>query len=324
MDSIPVTLDKKDRRLLLELDRDARVSLTVLSRRLKTLIETLRYRIQRLISSGAIKNFLTIIDGGRLGYYYYKVFFRLHNVSEQIVQQIVRELCAEPRICWVIRVDGNYDLGFTPRVSNPAEQSALMDELRSRYANYLQRWTLSVNIKMDFFARDFLVGSASRKEMLGSYSAQKEPLELDDIGRRVLNALSADPRSSATAIAEQERVSKDTVLLRMRRLEREKVIVRYSLVTDTSALGQVSFYVLVYLNHVAAEREAEFVRCCAAEPNIVYLIKSLGEWDYELNVEAATVQDYRDLMMRLTRSFSDLIQEYNGMMVQRIYKYVYP
>ncbi len=29
-------------------------------------------------------------------------------------------------------------------------------------------------------------------------------------------------------------------------------------------------------------------------------------------------------MMRLTHEFADLIQEYNGMMVQHIHKYVYP
>ena len=37
-----------------------------------------------------------------------------------------------------------------------------------------------------------------------------------------------------------------------------------------------------------------------------------------------TVQQYRELIMDLTREFSDIIRDYNGMIVSRIHKYIYP
>jgi len=309
-------LDKRDRQLLLELDRDCRRPLKDLAKITGAAIETTRYRIERLQQLGVIKNFLTVIDGGRLGFYYYKVFFKLFNVTEQKIRDIIDDLTNEPRICWVIRVDGSYDIGFTPRVRNPREQSELLDKLRWKYAKHIKRWTLSVNLRMDFLARDYLVGQ--------TYSSDKPTLKLDKPSELVLNELAKRPRASATSIAEATGISTDVALNRIRTLEHEKVIVRYSLVTDVQVLQHVNFYVLIYLNNVNAAREKAFRQFCQRQPNIIYIIKSLGEWDYELSIEAPTVATYREVMMSIAREFSDIIQEYNGMMVERLAKYVYP
>lgn len=319
-----VKLDKKDLKIVTELDRDCRLPLKELAARIGGAVETTRYRIRRLEEIGVIKNYLTVINGGRLGFYYYKVFFRLHNVKENNVQQMMLELAADPRICWVIRTHGNFDIGFTPRVSNPAEQSELLDTLRTRYSQYLKRWTLSVNIRMDFFSRDYLLGVSRRKKIKNSYVVSHLPLTLDRIGSSVLRELAANPRSSASAIAERLRVSVDTVLARVRMLEKEMVIVRHSLVTDVRILGHVNYYVLVYLSNVTAKREADFCAFCALQPNIVYLIKALGDWDYELSIEAPTFEEYRRVLMELTHEFDDIIDECNGMLVEEIKKYVYP
>ena len=36
------------------------------------------------------------------------------------------------------------------------------------------------------------------------------------------------------------------------------------------------------------------------------------------------VTKYREIVMTLTREFSDILDEYHGMMVERLAKYVYP
>ena len=48
-------------------------------------------------------------------------------------------------------------------------------------------------------------------------------------------------------------------------------------------------------------------------------MKALGEWDYELSVEIDSVDAYRELMMDLTREYSDIIVDYNAMVVRKIY-----
>ncbi len=318
-------LDKKDKRILRELDVHSRLSYAELGKKLSMPPETIRYRIEKLLKLGIIRNFLPVIDGGRLGYYYYKVFFKLHNVREGDVRDIIETLAADPKICWVVRVDELFDIGFTPRVSNPAEQSSLMDELRRKYSKYLLAWTLSVNVRMEFLTRDHLTGATSRRPAsLGSYSIAKKQLPLDSLNQEIIAALSRNVRASAKDIAAELPVSPDTVLDRIRLLEREKVIVRYSYVPDFEMLGYFNYYVLIYLNELTVDREEAFVAFCRRQPNIVYMIKALGSWDYELNVEVSSIDGYRNLMQMLHREFSDIVQQTKGILVRRIHKYVYP
>ena len=317
-------IDKKDLKILRALDVNSRASYSELEKGTFIPAETVRYRMNRLITDGVIQNFLPVIDGGLIGYYYYKVFFKLHNVDEQKVQEIIEHLASDPTICWVVRVDEVYDIAFTPRVTNPVEQSALMDRLRQRYSRFILDWILSVNIAMDFLTRDYLTKSKRQASTKGSYTAQKEKIHIDKTSNQIIEALSRDARASAAEIAESLPVSSDAVLDRIRDLEKKKVVVRYTYVLNNAALGQVNYYVLVYLNELSAKREEEFQDFCRAQPNIVYLIKSLGTWDYELSVEAANVETYRELMMEMNRQFSDIISRSTGMMVRKIHKYVYP
>lgn len=319
-----VKLDKRDFQILVELDRNCRKPLTKIASSVGSAIETTRYRIERLRKLGIIKNFLTVIDGGRLGFYYYKVFFRFFNITEEKIQEIISDLVADPRICWVIRVDGSYDVGFTPRVRSPSEQSELLDKLRWKYSKHIRQWTLSINLRMDFLARDYLVAAKARPGLIGSYSTSKSVVHLDKAAEAVLGELASDPKASAAEIADRQNLSTDIVLSRINFLEKEKIIVRYSLVTDVRVLGHHNYYVLIYLNNVTPEREKAFAKFCHAQPNIIYLIKSLGEWDYELSVETPSIDQYRKVMMTITREFSDIVQEYHGMRVENLAKYVYP
>ena len=317
-------VDKKDRQILLQLDRDSRQTYTEIAKRIGIPPETVRYRIKNLERHGVIQNYLAVIDGGKLGYYYYKVFFKLHNVDETRVQEIIHFLSQDPNICWVVRVDELFDIAFTPRVSDPIEQSRLMDSLRKRFSEFLLRWTLSINISMDFLTRDYLIRSKRKPEPRGSYTAKKEVAKLDRESRAVLQAVAEDPRATAAEIASRLTLAPHTVQHRIKTLERSNLIVRYSLVLDNSALQQVNFYVLLYLSELSDEREKALQDFCRAQPNIVYIIKSLGEWDYELSIEADSVETYRTLMMELNSAFSDIIKHSTGLSVRRIHKYIYP
>lgn len=317
-------IDKKDRKILRALDGNSRQSYARVAKSTGIPQETVRYRVQNLLEQGLIQNFQTVIDGGKLGFYYYKIFFKFYNVNETAVEMVIRYLCSLTAVNWVVRVDGAYDISLTARVTNPTELSDLIDEVRRKYSSQIHRWVYSVNLRMDFLTRDYLTGSRRLKTKAGSYSAYKTPVTLDSTNWEILRRLALNARASAAEIARDLPLSSDAVLLRIKEMEKNEIIVRYNLVLDNTELDQFNYYVLVYLSYFSPMREQAFVEYCKKKANIVYVIKALGEWDYELSVEVETVQQYRELMMDLTREFSDIIRDYTPMMVSKIHKYVYP
>lgn len=317
-------VDEKDKRILFELDRNSRQSLVKVAKITRIPYETVRHRVQKLIESGVIQNFLAVIDGGKLGFYYYKIFFRFRNATETIVDTIIHFLHSEPTVTWIIRVDGTFDLGFTVNVKNPIELSVLIDKIRSRFSVSIHQWTYSVNIRMEFLTRDYLLEQQRKPSKAGKYMAYTKPYELDRINWKIIRRLAESSRLTAKEIASGLPLTDDAVAMRIKQMERDEVIVRYNLVLDNSKLTQLNYYILVYLNSVAPEKEEAFVEYCKSRGSIVYIIKALGEWDYEINVEVRSIEEYRVLMMDLTKKFSSIIRDYNGLVVSKIHKYIYP
>jgi len=315
-------LDSLDLRLIRELDRNARASFTELSKRLNAPSETVRYRLNALIESGIISGFYTVIDAGQLGCSVHKALIKLHNVDEAKVDTIVAYLTNHPFINWVVRMDGNYDLSFTMWARRIGEVSAFIDELKARHYSHVARIALAVNIEADFLTRDPAQRKRRDGEKQARYTVPKQVYHVDEIDFGIMKQLSGNPRIAATAISEVVGVTSETVAKRISNLERRKVIGGYRIVTDPSKIGELNFYVLIYLNLVSADKIAKFVQYCRQHPLVNYLIKALGEWDYELNVEVKSYLEFRSFMMDITREFADIVRDYESMPVSTIYKFM--
>ena len=78
-----VKLDKRDKQLLMLLQKNGRESLTKLARALNLSIDSTHKRLKKLHASGAISKFGIFIDPKVLGYnFVVNVQIKLHNISE--------------------------------------------------------------------------------------------------------------------------------------------------------------------------------------------------------------------------------------------------
>ena len=90
-------------------------------------------------------------------------------------------------------------------------------------------------------------------------------------------------------------------------------------------MNQIHYKILIYLNDFSPEKILKFMNFCKSKDRIVYIIKALGDWNYELDLEVQDLEEYRKLMMELTSKFSDIIQNYDTLTIREIHKYnVYP
>jgi DNA-binding Lrp family transcriptional regulator len=313
-------LDRYDRRLLVELDRNSRQSFADLARSLEIPEETVRYRVNSLVERGIITGFFTVIDAGQLGNGYYKILLKLHNVDEPRVEQIIKYLIECDAVNWVARFDVHFDIGFTIRVTKVFELSQFVDELRRRFTKYINKLTFAINIETEFLSRNYIADSAKKRDKAIAIKAPSAPVKLDQLDLDILRQIAGDTRRPATEIAKIVGVTSETVHQRIKKLEKQRIIIRYSLVIDVHAIAQINYYVLVFLNYTATERLASFVQYCREIPRLSYLIKALGEWDYELNLEVESLEQYRNIMMDLTSKYSDIVRDYHGMPVSKVYK----
>ena len=73
-------LDIKDRKILYELDLNARQTDSEIAKKVGLTRDSTRYRINRLIENGHINYFMTLLNSMKLGYDWYRTFFKFQNL----------------------------------------------------------------------------------------------------------------------------------------------------------------------------------------------------------------------------------------------------
>ena len=76
-------IDLLDKKILFELDKNARIPTTQLAKKLNISRETCKYRIANLVKNNVIAKFSTIINPNKLGYKMYKIHLQLTNIGEE-------------------------------------------------------------------------------------------------------------------------------------------------------------------------------------------------------------------------------------------------
>jgi len=314
-------IDKKDRMLLYELDKNSRQSYSELAKKVKLSQEAVRYRINNLLKRKIINKFFTAVNLPKLNLTIYKVLLKLHNINEQKKTEIVDYLIANQLVLWVGDVEGSFDIAFTFGVDNLMKASSFFSGLYDKYGKQINQRQISVNLVGQWLTRDYLTGKQRTQPSPPSYSESKEVEMIDSVDKNILYALCENARTSAVDIASDLKLSSDTIIKRIRKLEKQNILTRYRLEINNSEMSQIHYKVFIYLNDLSKEKVNSFLEHCRMQERIFYIITSFGEWDIELDIEVSNVNEFKGIMMDLTNKFSDIIRDYSYLTVYKVLKF---
>ncbi len=120
METEAVKLDRLDRKILLSLDHNSRISLSDLSRQLRLGRDIVSYRIDRLRREGVIKAFVATVNPYRIGFSIFKTYLRL-NADRSRTGAMMRVLKSHKSVLWQARSDGTWDLMLAIVARSPVE-----------------------------------------------------------------------------------------------------------------------------------------------------------------------------------------------------------
>jgi len=125
-------------------------------------------------------------------------------------------------------------------------------------------------------------------------------VELDDLDRRILNALQDDAAQTNHQLAERVHASPPTCLRRVRRLLEAGVIVRQVALLAPEKLGPtLSAIVEITLDQQGDEMQQEFEQLVAAEAAVQQCYRVSPGPDFVLLVQVADMPAYHALAHRL-------------------------
>ena len=127
-----------------------------------------------------------------------------------------------------------------------------------------------------------------------------QPITLDELDRRILNALQEDASQTNNALAAHVHASPPTCLRRVKRLEEAGILHRrVTLVAPDKVGAGLTAIVEITLDHQGAEKLTAFEELIAHEPEVMQCYRVSPGPDFVLVVQVPDMPAYQALAQRL-------------------------
>ena len=320
MTSIPFQLDKKDFRILFELDGNSRQSIHDLAKKTKVSRDVVAYRMKQLEKKEIIQKYITIIDFSKLGYQILRTYIKLKNTSPDIEQQIIDFFLHQKSLFTIYRIDGKYDLAIGFLMKDLRSYSLLWDEFLRQFKTYVLMSEFNPFLNYIHYRRNYLVEKKYHDNTaLLTGSSDIYPYDQKDL--ELLDLLREDARISLLDIAKKMKMTAAGVKYKLRNLEKHNVIVAYKLLLNYRKLGYEYYKVDLELEDVTII--PALVEYISHHSNIIYRDIAVGGSDFEFDCELSSQEDFYKLIDGIKKLFPGKIRQWFYYKSLRIYKYSY-
>ncbi len=314
-----IILDKLDRKILYELDVDARQSLTQLGKRLRISKDVVKYRIDRMIKNGVITGFYAEVDAYKTGYFAARMLLRFYNITLEKEKEIVSFLVNDPLVAWVHAGEGNWDLLFGFWVKNIFEFYRYQEMFFDKFGTYIQNKKVSIYHRMYQFKKDYLVGKKRSVSEL-NYMGGEHHVSLDRLDRNILAILINNARTPLYEMANRLGVSSKVIAYRIKRMRNERLILSFRPMFDLGRIGYSWFKLHVHLKNIDEKKRKALFNYVASLPNVVYIDEMIGGYDFECDMDLRSHAELRSFVEKVRTRFPDIIRDFETMDFYRAYK----
>lgn len=316
-----VKLDLKDRKILLELDFNARQSNSEIAKKVGLSKQGVDYRIKNMINKGIIKGFYPVINITKLGYYYCRLFLKFQNLTKKKEEEIYTYLKSNKKINWIVKFYGTYDVIIASNVKSISEFKRIVDEFVSKFGFYIKEKKESILLDLAHFQYRFLLDKKETKEI--HIKEEKESIELDELDKEILEMICQDARMPLVDVAQKVKTTTNITAYRIKKVEKNGIILGYRPDINNNMLGWTHYKILFYLMNV---KEKDMIRLRSYfknNPNVIYIVDEVGICDMDIEAMFKSQQEFFDFIEKVKFAFPNLIKDYESFIASETLKINY-
>ncbi|MCB9359650.1 AsnC family transcriptional regulator [Candidatus Woesearchaeota archaeon] len=306
----PVKLDVKDKKLLVLLSENSRMTINDLAKKVQLKRDTVAYRLKRLEKLGIVLRYYPQIDFERLGYHQFHVFYVLDESKKEKKKEFVDYLERYPGTLNLIEYSDRWDYEWTFLAKNIEEFDDAVNDVHSKFYEAIKERAkilhvdtfYSILLPYDFYEVKNKHVTEPKKKI--AYDPDKKDM-------RLLNVLSKNARLSTYEIAKTVPLSPDAIRLRIKKLEDSGIIRKYTVMLNLSLLGYHWFTFAKQMRNFDKVHEAKFREIVEPHPYIIRAVKTIGPWDLLVYIIAANTKNFHKTIKELKQEFADVIGPYD-------------
>ena len=312
-------LTATEQSIIRQLEINARTPLSKIGKKIRMSQQRISYAVDSLIKKEIIKEFYTLIDYSKFDVINFRVYFKVSYTTQDEFKQLINHLKQESSTSWIATCGGRYDLICTFFAPNPSSFNKTLKGIMNKFPEQLQNHTVLTTIVTKYFGRKYLLSGISENPKEIIIGGDRLPEEFEEKDLKLINLISENARISAVELANKLQLTPKTVINRIKKLTKREVIKGFRPAINMKKTENIDFILIIKSHNVVPEVEDKLVNYLKTHPNVVSVVKTLGEWDLEIQIEVKNWYDYRKITIDIRERFKSLIQEIESIPLYKNY-----
>jgi Lrp/AsnC family transcriptional regulator for asnA, asnC and gidA len=329
-------IDKINANIVKTLLNDARTSFTEMAKENKITAAAVRSRYENLKKAGVITGAIMQINPLRIGFRCFGFLgVKAHPARSAEVMEYLRK---QHYILATWNKIQEINIGNFFAVSNLENFTEIHDKLRAHphiknvqpliyvglpYHNHPEKLVIKSNteiIQQQNFGKktaNMLEQERAAKEQLKKPLSQTPELQrMSNIDRQIAKILSQNARTPFSVIAKELNISTSHAIKTYKKLIEKKYFLGSSITIDPRKLGYKA-NAMIYIKRSVATNITDFQKSILNVPNVITLVKTLGEWDklaiiplntfeelFDIEKEFATIKGIKKIEVKINPPFA--------------------
>ena len=309
-----INLDLKDKKIIRELDLNARIPHSQLAKKVRLSKQVVKYRVDKLESQNIIQGYNALIDISKLGQTIYVVYLKLIRISSAKEKEWIDKIEKNTSVLAVGKNAGQWDLTIAIRCSNNQNLDFILKEIISNKSENIKEKLITSEIEATYFAMDII-----HKEKFQETSTSNNPLieKINKEDEQIIALLSENCKMSLLDISEKIEMSPNGVKNKIKNLEKKKIIIGYKTKINYEKLGYLHFRVFLHLGKFTNELYENIKDFLKHKGNVESISRYMGYADLDFRCYSSDILGLYNLISELKDNFLQNIIEVDSMPIFR-------
>jgi DNA-binding Lrp family transcriptional regulator len=267
---IDLVLDELDRSILYHWDLNSRQSAAEIARKVGSNKDTVNFRMKRLVDEGIVTSFMTELDTSKFGYNNIKIYLQFRNITKELEKEMFDYLASIKEVGWIVSCSGRWDALFCYWAKSTYEFHKVFIKIMEKYGKHILNKQVIYNINWFYYNRKWLL-SGQAEPLAIRYGGEPGKYKVDELDTKIIAKIVRDGRKPVVEIAKETGQASQNIINRMKKLEKDKVITKYSLNIDYSKIGYIFCKTFIYLENITQERLDSLYKYCAAHDDFRHM-----------------------------------------------------
>ncbi|KYK26467.1 hypothetical protein AYK26_04930 [Euryarchaeota archaeon SM23-78] len=306
-----MNLDVLDKKILYELEYDSSQPVSSIAKKLKRSKELVSFRIHRLEKENILLGCSAIVDMAKLGYFTFRIYFRWQNMTAEQKQQFYDEIKEKKNVWTTTVLHGKWDFAFFIGVKSDHYIESfhkIWNEILLKYKKNIAASKIAIYAPVHNFNKRFFIDFDMPINTIERIYGEGPPVDFDEVDEKIINAYAGNVRVPYTKIAEQLKITSETVRQRIKKLEKKKIITGYKINLNLPKIGFQGYRVDFLLDSVS--RNPEIFEYLKQHKYFYQINRSIGGADFETEIVVKSLSHLLEILEEVVKRFSDVIKAY--------------